>query len=214
MNIQEKKLIVALALLMITLSGCKKTQKRTVTTRNESTEQVGDIAMPIAQNDATSVSLFDEDIEAFVLEEEVDNPFVQDNMKVVQNDTQQLDFTWEEPAHLKDEMVTVHFPYDSCTPLEDQKQLAELTKKAQEIYKNDRIVCLKGHSCKWHGTSVYNLALSMKRSNAMAEYLMQAGIPKSHIKVFGVGNEELVAFDDSQDGQAPNRRVEMYALAA
>jgi outer membrane protein OmpA-like peptidoglycan-associated protein len=213
-TMHQKTLVFAMILLTIALSGCKKSQKRSSTPRNNKnqTEQIGDVAMPLAQNDSTMISLFDEDIEAFVLQEETENPFMQDSMTVAQND---LDISWEEPTHLKDEIKVVHFSYDSSKPLENEKlALEDLTKKAQEIYKNDRMVCVKGHSCKYHGTDAYNVALSMKRASTIKENLVQAGIPESHLKVFGVGNEEPVAFDDSLDGQAPNRRVEMYALAA
>ncbi len=213
-TMHQKTLVFAMILLTIALSGCKKSQKRSSTSRNNKnqTEQIGDVAMPLAQNDSTMISLFDEDIEAFVLEEETENPFMQDSMTAAQND---LDISWEEPTHLKDEIKVVHFSYDSSKPLENEKlALEDLTKKAQEIYKNDRMVCVKGHSCKYHGTDAYNVALSMKRASTIKENLVQAGIPESHLKVFGVGNEELVSFDDSLEGQAPNRRVEMYALAA
>lgn len=214
-NMHPKTLMLTLVILTIALSGCKKDQKRVTVRKNTNqTEQIGEVAMPLAHNEHTLVSLFDEDIEAFVLEEETENPFAQDSTVIAQN-SQELDISWEEPTHLKDEISVVHFAYDSSLPLEEEKLvLEELTKKAHEIYKNNRIVCLKGHSCKYHGTDAYNVALSVKRAMTIKESLVQAGVPESHVKVFGVGNEELIVFDDTIQGQAPNRRVEMYALAA
>jgi len=204
-TMHQKTLVFAMILLTIALSGCKKDQKRTSLARKNQTEQIGDVAMPLAQNESMTISLFDEDIE---------NPFAQNSMNLAQNN-QELDISWEESTHLKDEIRVVYFPYDSTQPLENEKlAMEDLTKKAQEIYNNDRMVCVKGHSCQYHGTDAYNVALSMKRASTIKENLVAAGIPESHLKVFGVGNEEPVSFDSSLEGQAPNRRVEMYALAA
>lgn len=211
----EKKLLFTLLIMGILLSGCRKNERphQPVDQNDIETARQEGVFIPLAHNDSASVSLFDEDIEAFVLEDETDNPHAS-SMTLAHNDAQQLDFTWEEPPHLKDEIITVNFPYDSYRPLSDQKALAQLTQKAQEMYKNNRIVCCKGHACPYHGTSIYNIVLSKRRADVIALQLEQAGIPKSHIKTFGVGNEEPIVLADSQEGNAPNRRVEIYALAA
>lgn len=209
----EKKLLLSLAALLLALSGCGGGSKKPTSSRENRREHINDVEMPVAQNDAT-VSLFDEDIEEFVLEDDVENPFVQEPVTVADN-SQELDISWEEPMNLKEEIKVVYFTYDSSKPLENQQQaLEEMTKKAQEIYRNDRTVCVKGHACKYHGTAAYNVALSMERATTVKETLLEAGIPESHLKVFGVGNEESIAFGDSLEDQGPNRRVELYALAA
>ncbi len=194
------------------LPACKKDQK-SMLKRPEQEQAI----MPLAFNNRDAISIFDEDVEAFVLEEDnLESPYdraFDTDIALAQNMAVQ-DFTLEQ-LDTKDEMQTVYFPYDSQEPLSNQKgALKQTVQKAKEFYESGRVICCKGHSCKWHGTRAYNLALSMNRANKIARYLEEeAHIPKNRIKIFGVGNEEPVAFDETKDGQAPNRRVEIYALA-
>ena len=213
----EKKVLLSLSALLLVLSGCREPLRTTSTAREDRYESSQDMVIPVAQNE--SVSVFDDEIEAFVLEDDVENPFVQEPVTVADN-SRDLDISWEEPTNLKEEIKVVYFTYDSSKPLEDQQgALENMTKKAQEIYRNDRTVCVKGHACRYHGTAAYNVALSMERATSIKEKLLDVGIPESHLKVFGVGYEEpaqstLEGQALTMDSEAPNRRVELYALAA
>lgn len=207
-NYSHSLLLVVMAVL---LPACKKEQKKTVRPGHEQ------LLMPMAYNSHDSVSIFDEDVEAFVLEEDsLESPFdkaFETDFSLAHNAPIQ-DFTLEQ-LDTKDEMQAVYFPYDSKDPLPNQKEsLKKVAQQAKELYENGRVICCKGHSCKWHGTRAYNIALSMNRAHTIANYLeKEVHIPKNRIKIFGVGNEEPVAFEDTKEGQAPNRRVEVYALA-
>jgi outer membrane protein OmpA-like peptidoglycan-associated protein len=213
----EKKLLISLTALLLMLSGCGGS-KKTSSDREDRYESSQDMAMPVAHNESM-VSVFDDGLDAFVLEDDVENPFVQEPVTVADN-SRDLDISWEEPTHLKEEIRVVYFDYDSSKPLEDQQgALEDLTKKAQEIYRNDRTVCVKGHACRYHGTAAYNVALSHERATTIKEKLLDVGIPESHLKVFGVGNEEpaqstLEGHAITLESEGPNRRVELYALAA
>ena len=207
-----------LILIALNLTGCKKDQKTSLRPAREGAY----VDMPLGGDYGYgSVSVFDEDVEAFVLEEEsLESPFDgslsnQVSLAYNQPDASVQDFTFEQ-LDTKDDMQTVYFSYDSKDPDHDQDEnLRTLAQRAQAMNAEGRIVCCKGHSCRWHGTRAYNIALSMNRANVIASYLEnEAGIPKSNIKIFGVGNEEPVALENTKDGQAPNRRVEVYALAA
>lgn len=57
------------------------------------------------------------------------------------------------------------------------------------------------------GADAYNEALSLKRAQAVAAALADAGIPKEGIFARGMGKRHPVAGNDSQDGRAQNRRV-------
>ena len=77
---------------------------------------------------------------------------------------------------------------------------------------------LKGHSdvtvdvdgyCDAIGSEEYNLKLSQRRSEAVTKYLEEKGIPESHLVPRGFGKTNFVAPNDTDEGRAQNRRVEL-----
>ena len=59
------------------------------------------------------------------------------------------------------------------------------------------------------GTDAYNQGLSMRRAQAVADYLVNQGISRSNLGVDGRGESQPVASNDTADGRALNRRVEL-----
>jgi outer membrane protein OmpA-like peptidoglycan-associated protein len=59
------------------------------------------------------------------------------------------------------------------------------------------------------GTEQYNLKLSMRRADAVKNYLVSKGIPASRIKTEGFGESNPVASNDTAEGRAQNRRTEL-----
>lgn len=59
------------------------------------------------------------------------------------------------------------------------------------------------------GTPQINLVLSQKRADAVKNYLVQKGIDTARIKAVGHGQEQPVADNNTAEGRARNRRVEM-----
>lgn len=203
--------LLGFTLMVLGLSSCKKDCAPNI---NSDCNDYINMPLEVCSND---VSVFDEDVEAFVLEEDGgENLFEASGIRVAYDTEPHVqDFTLEQLDE-KDEMHIVYFPYDSKEVRPDQHtSLRLLAKDAHKIYRSGRAVCCKGHSCEWHGTDVYNIALSENRARTIAQYLeKEAGIPRSYIKVFGVGNDEPVTRENSREAQAPNRRVEVYAVAA
>lgn len=60
------------------------------------------------------------------------------------------------------------------------------------------------------GSEEYNQRLSMRRAQATADYLVSQGVSQSQIMVQGLGEAEPRASNDTAEGRAQNRRVEIY----
>ncbi|MCP3874990.1 MAG: OmpA family protein [Desulfobacteraceae bacterium] len=68
---------------------------------------------------------------------------------------------------------------------------------------------LQGH-CDNVGSHAYNMDLSMRRSNAVKNYLIEKGISKNRIATQGFGFTKPAAKNASNAGRSMNRRVEIY----
>ncbi len=58
------------------------------------------------------------------------------------------------------------------------------------------------------GDNAANMALSEKRAQAVADYLVLAGLPKDRLKAVGYGSTQPVAPNDTDEGKAKNRRID------
>jgi OOP family OmpA-OmpF porin len=58
------------------------------------------------------------------------------------------------------------------------------------------------------GEEAANQALSEKRAQAVAEYLIKAGLPADRFSPVGYGSTQPVAANETEDGKAQNRRIE------
>ena len=59
------------------------------------------------------------------------------------------------------------------------------------------------------GTEAYNQALSLRRVEAVKAYLVSKGVPADQIKTEGKGESQPVASNQTREGRAQNRRVEI-----
>lgn len=59
------------------------------------------------------------------------------------------------------------------------------------------------------GTEEYNQELSVRRANAVKDFMVSEGIDPAIIDVKGMGEAEPVASNDTAEGRAQNRRVEI-----
>lgn len=69
-------------------------------------------------------------------------------------------------------------------------------------------VRIEGHTDS-SGSSNANLALSQRRAEAVRDALVASGVEASRITVVGVGSERPVAANDTAEGRARNRRVDI-----
>ena len=62
------------------------------------------------------------------------------------------------------------------------------------------------------GPAAYNQGLSERRAQAVADYLVSTGTPADLLRVIGKGEKEPLASNDTKEGQAINRRVEVVII--
>ena len=58
------------------------------------------------------------------------------------------------------------------------------------------------------GDDAANQALSEKRAQAVVDYLVKAGLPADRFTAIGYGSSQPVAYNDTEEGKAQNRRIE------
>ena len=63
--------------------------------------------------------------------------------------------------------------------------------------------------CDAIGSEQYNLKLSDRRADSVVHYLESQGISGSRLSPHGYGKTDFVATNDSAEGRAQNRRVEL-----
>lgn len=71
-----------------------------------------------------------------------------------------------------------------------------------------QVVVIKGHTDS-RGADEMNRTLSQARAEAVRSYLISQGVGANQLKAVGKGESEPVASNDSPEGRANNRRVEM-----
>ena len=86
---------------------------------------------------------------------------------------------------------------------------AVLDEAATTLQAHPGIVVHVNGYCDAIGSVDYNLRLSQKRAEAVANYLEQRGIPASTMIIQGFGKTDFVAPNDTDEGRAQNRRVEL-----
>lgn len=62
------------------------------------------------------------------------------------------------------------------------------------------------------GTDAYNQSLSVRRVGAVKAYLVSKGVPSEQIKTEGRGESQPVASNQTREGRAQNRRVEIEVV--
>jgi len=103
------------------------------------------------------------------------------------------------------------FAYDSDAIQGNAR--TNLTELAQSLSKyQDTDVLIVGHTDA-AGSDSYNQGLSERRASAAANYLASNGVTRARVKTAGRGESEPIETNDSAEGRAQNRRVEIVIVA-
>jgi outer membrane protein OmpA-like peptidoglycan-associated protein len=111
------------------------------------------------------------------------------------------------PAKKKIVLRGVNFDFDKATIRPDAARILD---EAVETLRAepDVDVLIVGHTDSV-GSESYNLRLSERRARAVRDYLVRKGISAARLRVKGMGEAEPVASNDTPEGRAQNRRVEL-----
>lgn len=102
------------------------------------------------------------------------------------------------------------FASDSATLRSDlQGDLRALAGNLQ-AYPNSTVQIV-GHTDS-DGEASYNRTLSSRRAEAVAQVLLNSGVPYTRIQTFGRGEDQPIATNLTAEGKARNRRVEVVIL--
>ena len=88
--------------------------------------------------------------------------------------------------------------------------LTNLANSLDKYPKTD--VLIVGHTDN-KGTDAYNLDLSQRRAASAATYLASQGVDRTRLRTTGRGETEPIASNDTDEGRAQNRRVEIVIVA-
>ncbi|MCS6961025.1 MAG: DUF4892 domain-containing protein [Deltaproteobacteria bacterium] len=100
----------------------------------------------------------------------------------------------------------IHFDFDSSKiKPESNPQLDEI---AKALAADQKVYLVVGHTDN-QGQLDYNQRLSEARANAVVEALVQRGIQRDRLIPVGVGMSAPVASNETEEGRAKNRRVEL-----
>lgn len=88
-----------------------------------------------------------------------------------------------------------------------KSEVPKLEKFTDYLFTNPELsIILEGHTDSID-TYKYNLALSLKRAQAVKKYLLKQGILNSRVKTTGFGETKPLVSNMLKDGRASNRRV-------
>lgn len=104
------------------------------------------------------------------------------------------------------------FGFDSAELKPDARTNLRNLAQSLDQYPDTRIL-IAGHTDKV-GDFSYNQQLSERRARSARDYLVFQGVARARITTTGLGEDEPVASNDSDEGRALNRRVEVAIYAS
>jgi outer membrane protein OmpA-like peptidoglycan-associated protein len=103
---------------------------------------------------------------------------------------------------------TVMFRHDEAILLPTARARLDRVADALKRMPPDRKIVIEGHTDAM-GTEEYNRRLSEERANAVRSYLLQRGVASDQVVAEGRGEKEPIAPNQTAEGRATNRRVEI-----
>ncbi len=114
------------------------------------------------------------------------------------------------PAPQKIVLRGVHFDFDKYFIREVDKPV--LDEAAETLKQNPNLKIDVNGYCDAVGSVAYNLKLSQRRAEAVANYLEEQGVAADRLMPQGFGKTDFVATNATAEGRAQNRRVELVPV--
>ena len=108
------------------------------------------------------------------------------------------------------DLYGIHFDFDKAVIKPDSNALLDDIATTLKHFPEWRLR-ITGHTDST-GKPEYNEELSMNRANAIKQALADRGIDAARLETLGMGEKQPVASNDTPEGQALNRRVELVRL--
>lgn len=102
--------------------------------------------------------------------------------------------------------VNFDFDSDRLRPMADEK-LRPVVDFANQY--PDADIEVIGHT-DWVGTDEYNMDLSARRADSVRRWLLNHGVADNRMKVRYMGESQPIATNETSEGRAENRRVEVH----
>jgi len=102
----------------------------------------------------------------------------------------------------------VNFEFNKATLTKYSENILWKAYNAMNANPDVRVV-ITGHTDNV-GSQKYNQSLSLKRAQAVKNWLVEKGIDSKRMRTVGRGQNEPVASNDTEDGRLENRRIEFY----
>lgn len=114
------------------------------------------------------------------------------------------------PAPPAEEVIVfsnINFDFDSAVI---KAEYAEILREAARIItgRTGARVAVEGHTCNI-GPADYNMGLSQRRAQAVVDFLVREGVSRDHLEAQGFGLTKPTFNNDTREGRALNRRVEL-----
>lgn len=101
----------------------------------------------------------------------------------------------------------VTFPFDSAELRPEAR--SNLREVARTLANNPKTTIeVTGHTDS-QGPEDYNVDLSLRRAQSVVDYMVSQGVSPQRIEAFGAGESQPIASNETEEGRAMNRRVEL-----
>ena len=106
------------------------------------------------------------------------------------------------------DLVNDEFAFDRAELTPDMEVALDDVVRRVEESSGDEALTIVGHT-DGIGSQDYNLGLGLRRADSVADYLISRGIPADRLDTETMGKVEPVATNETDEGRAKNRRVEI-----